>query len=222
MTTTPAHPRRRLKRKTVILAGLACGAALAFGATTQTWFVFTLRIPAAGGDSVTVAGTAATSAMTALSLAGLAATASLTIAGRGARTALAVLGAVLGAGVMFAAANVLADPIHAGGSQITTKTGIDGAHALVRLVARTHVTLWPYLAIFAGLLLAVSSLAVLVDGRHWPAPSKKYEEAGTPETAGLEEDPTDDLTDADERARRGDVAVDHWDRLSRGEDPTRL
>lgn len=212
--------RRRPRRKTIILGVLALGAAAAFGATTQTWFVFTLKTPVAGGDTVTVAGTAATSAMTALSLAALAAAAAMAIAGRVARAVLAGLGVLLGAGVVTVTMQVLADPIHAGSTPISTKTGITGTHSVVALVGRTDTFFWPFLALAAGVLLALASIAVLVDGHRWPAPSKKYGETeGDTRRAFPNES---EITDADERARRGDVAVDHWDRLSRGEDPTQM
>ena len=64
---------------------------------------------------------------------------------------------------------------------------------------------WPAVAAVVGAVLALVGLGVLVTSGRWPGPSRKYE--------AVRFEHADDGAPLD--------AVDSWDELSRGDDPTR-
>ncbi|BDZ66497.1 Trp biosynthesis-associated membrane protein [Agromyces mangrovi Wang et al. 2018] len=189
-------PARRLKL-TLVLAVLGASG-LGLVAWTQTWFTITLDT----GDAHAVPGEVADAALAALALAGLALGAALAIAGRVARLVLGVLAVVLGACVVLSAWLALVDPAAAAAPVVTEATGIagDSAAALVTSVAGTA---WPWLGAASGVVLAAAGIAVLATSSRWPESSRRYRAVQV------------------ERADGGSAgAVDEWDELSRGEDPT--
>ena len=234
------HVSRRAKYLTLLL--LVIGSGLALLASTQTWFTVTLTPVAGHAGALTVQGSAAAPALTALSLAGLALAAALAIAGPVFRIVLTLLGLLLGASVLISAFTAVGSPVHSASSAITAATGVSGEASVARLVARVDVPLWPAVAVAGGIFLLLGSIAVLVTGRLWPGPSRRYETrfedqngvsaadlftkpdasrpaeeseatpVGEPESPGESEAPVTPL----ER----DQAIDSWDELSRGEDPT--
>jgi hypothetical protein len=87
-------------------------------------------------------------------------------------------------------------------------------------------------------VIAVASVAVVVTSRRWPGPSRRYQAVRfeDPEDSRNESAETDDEAGADaatsaaagpagdaggNAALDRDSAIDSWDELSRGEDPTR-
>jgi uncharacterized membrane protein (TIGR02234 family) len=214
----------RLKYGAILLAVLASG--LVLTASTQTWF--TLHLTAASGHAgtLTVAGSDAAPAIAALSLAGVAFGGALALAGRVLRYVLALLGLVLAAGVIGSTASAMADPVGTGITVVSKATGIAGDSSVRSIVAHADASAWPALALAGGIALAVVALGVAVTGHLWPVASRRY---GTTEQASAREDATpsdaDRLEDdpesaADARARARDAAIDDWDELSRGDDPT--
>lgn len=235
---------RRVKYSTMLL--LLVGSGLALLAATQTWFTITLTDTAEHSTTISVAGSVAAPALTALSLAGLALTAALAIAGPVFRIVLALLGLLLGVSVLISAISAVSDAVGASSSAITTATGVAGDSSIRRLVHSSAVELWPWVALVAGVLIILASAAVIVFSRLWPGPSRKYQtrfagEDGRPadELFAADEDdheePTDDAearaaaeappADAPDSATPTaldrDTAIDSWDDLTRGDDPTR-
>ena len=202
---------KRLKYGSIVVVLVAT--AIALVAASQPWF--TLRVPSAAGGSndLTVSGAIAAPALSALGFAALALAAALAIAGPLIRIVLGILGVVLGGSIVLAASVALSDPVAAGASVVTHATGVAGDSSVHDLVASTTATVWPVLAIVAGALLALTCLAVIVTARAWPASSRRYQ-------AVRLEDP--DAAAAPEPAEQParDRAVDEWDELSRGDDPT--
>jgi hypothetical protein len=219
-------------------------------AATQTWFSVALTDTAEHEATIAVAGSAAAPALTALALAGLALTAALAIAGPVFRIVLALLGVLLGGSILFSAGSALADPLRASSSAVTTATGVAGQESVHRLVQSVTTSLWPWTAIVGGVLLVLGSAAVVVLSRLWPGSSRKYEtrfqtadgvDAATALAAAAAAAETDHPSAAhapvsdDEEARAvaegdteagpasldRDTAIDSWDDLSRGDDPTR-
>ncbi len=244
---------RRVKYLTLL--ALVVGSGLGLLSATQTWFTIDVKDVADHAGAVTVAGSAAAPALTALSLAGLALTAALAIAGPAFRVVLSILGVLLGVSLVYSALPVLGDPLRAAGGAITTATGVAGEASLHRLVESTTTEFWPWLAVVGGVLVGLAGIAAIVFVRAWPGPSRRYqarfagEDGRSAEEAVAELTPEDESADHDEAAPAGDVtdagddeearaaaeddlpdaptaldrdtAIDSWDELSRGDDPTR-
>lgn len=194
-------PNRRAKYGAMLATVLGSGLVLL--AATQNWYALHLSASANHDAAVSVQGSAAAPALTALALAGLALTAALAIGGRIARLVLGVLGLVIGACVLFSAFTAIGDPARAGASAVTTATGVAGEASVTHLVEHIDASIWPWVAVAGGILLLLASLLALVTSSRWPGPSRKYQ------ATRLE--PTNSR----------DSAIDSWDELSHGEDPTR-
>lgn len=182
-------------RLIVILAGVAA-AGLTLLSWTQPWFQLTLE----GDRPLTVRGQSAAPSLSALALASLALVGALSIAGRGVRIGLGVIEVAIGAIIVAVTVTALQNPVAASGSVITDTTAIGGPQSIAALVQSVVATLWPWVGVFGGLLVAAVGVGVLVTGRRWPGPTRKYE---TTPSAGAS------------------TAVDAWDSLSEGSDPTR-
>lgn len=248
--TEESATRRRVSRgaKYLTLLLLVIGSGLTLLASTQTWFSVTLTAAANHAGAIVVQGSAAAPALTALSLAGLALTAALAIAGPVFRIVLALLGILLGASVLISAGSALGDAVGSASAAITSATGVAGHASLSRLVDRIDTGVWPAVAIAGGIILVLASAAVVVTTRLWPGPSRRYQtrfedpdDGQAPDAPALDAQAPDALADVsdDQEARAAaeageqaggattprplerDRAIDSWDELSRGEDPTR-
>ncbi|MBT2568578.1 Trp biosynthesis-associated membrane protein [Arthrobacter sp. ISL-85] len=190
-------------RKSTLVLLITLLALAAFGTTTQTWITATLDPnqvgqAAATQSAIQVQGSKAATTVTALALVALAGGLAAAIAGRIARWVITAIIALASAGVVAAAATVLADPLAAAQGTIAGATGISGSQAHVEL------TPFPVLAVVAGCLLALAALVILPASRYWKTRTK-YDAAGAAGTVAAA-GPVDE--------------IDSWDRLSRGEDPT--
>lgn len=190
-------------RKSTLVMLIALLALAAFGTTTQTWMTATLDPnqvgqAAATQSAIQVQGSKAATTVTALALVALAGGLAAAIAGRIARWVITAIIVLASAGVVTAAATVLADPLSAAQGTIAGATGISGSQAHVEL------TPFPVLAVVAGCLLALAALLILPASRYWKTRTK-YDAPGAAGTAAAA-GPVDE--------------IDSWDRLSRGEDPT--
>ncbi|TAL45725.1 MAG: hypothetical protein EPN91_01615 [Salinibacterium sp.] len=179
---------RRL-RLLLLLAGLLF-ASLVLLAWSQPWFELTLD----GGQKLEVAGQRAVPALSALGLAGIALVAVLSIAKQVLRVVLGTIQAAIGLLVVTTALTAASAPLVASANLVTQVTGVSGAHSVAALVARLTETPWPFVAVGAGALLALTGIAVALTASRWPAATRKY-----------------DAT----RPR------DPWDSLSHGDDPTK-
>lgn len=209
------------------------GGGLALLAWSQTWFELALTAGAGtgSGSAIPVAGQVASPAVAALGLAALALGGALAIAGPGVRMVLGVLAVVLGGCLLVAAGVTLADPVAAVGPAVTEATGVAGAAPTAALVASATATFWPAVAIVSGVLVLAAGALVLATGLAWPASSRRYSDARRPRFA--DESPADAPEGHEVPAPDGaagspgaqhaasDQAIDDWDDLSRGDDPTR-
>lgn len=197
------------RMKLPAIVGILAGSGLALLAWSQTWFAVHLVDGAAAGGATTleVGGAVASPAVAALALAGLALAGALAIAGPLIRIVLGLLAALLGGCLVLAASLSLADPVAAVSGAIAEATGVAGARPTAELVASVERTAWPVAAIAAGVLVAIAGLLVVVTGRAWPT-SRRY--GGGVRLAA----------DGSRTAAPSDRAVDDWDGLSRGDDPT--
>jgi len=205
-------PRVRSARSTkyLILFVIVLASGLGLLASTQTWYTVHLTAAANHPSSIAVPGSAAAPALTALSLAGLAVTGALAIAGRIARIVVAILGLLLAGCIVLSCVLAMANPDGSAISVVTKATGIAGDSSVTHMIARADATIWPAGGLVAGIVVFLASVAVLLTTRNWPDGSKRYQAVKFAEAAP---------TDAPENPR--DAAIDNWDELSRGDDPTR-
>jgi len=184
-----------------VLAFLLAGG-IGIISSTQTWITAT-RTDAA--EPLPVSGADAMALLAPLSLAVLALGAALSIAGVALRYAFAVLG-LAGAIVLFLGTLpiVLDPPLSVVAPALTKATGLSGDKTLHAMVSALHTGGWPIAALCAWVLLALACVFVLATARRWKAGSRRYEQIsdGHHTDAG----PLD--------------AVDSWDELSHGTDPT--
>jgi hypothetical protein len=95
-------------------------------------------------------------------------------------------------------------PMSAVAPTVTEVTGIAGASGIEGIVDGIVPTAWPWVALVGWILLLASSAFALATARRWKRGGRRFRtEADTTHTTG----PVD--------------AVDSWDDLSRGNDPTR-
>jgi hypothetical protein len=186
---------RRLKLSLLIGSLVASG--LVFLGWTQEWF----SVAIVDGPLLSVQGDVAAPAVSTLALTCLVLIGALSIAGPFFRPVLGVLEILLGIAVVFSGVLALTDPIAASASAISDATGIAGATSLPSLVASLAVSAWPWVSTIGGGLISLLGLTVILTSRQWPASTRKY--------SAVRVEPVE-----------GRTAVDDWDSLSDGTDPT--
>ncbi|MFK4728532.1 Trp biosynthesis-associated membrane protein [Agromyces mediolanus] len=194
--------------KLLAVVGAIVGGGLAMLSWSQTWFQLHL-VAGAGGDgsAIAVSGQLASPALAALGLAALALSAALALAGPGLRVVLGVLEFLLGGCVVLAAWLTVADPVSAVAPAVTEATGVAGSAPTAALVAGVDASLWPVAAFAGGAVLIVSAVLVFATGARWPASSSRYGGTRLRQDGGVE-------------LSSRDRAVEEWDELTRGDDPT--
>ena len=198
--------------KLALILGVLAASGIALLSWTQVWILADVATSGSARDHLEVTGSTASPALTALALAGLALGGALTIAGPVIRVVLGLLEILLGVSVFLGAFLAVSDPAGASAAAVTAATGISGTESIDQAVIDPTVTAWPFLALAAAVLMALVGVAVVVTARRWPGPTTRYQAvrldpqlpAGADAAA---EAPTHD-------------AVDDWDELSRGDDPT--
>ncbi|WP_368499732.1 Trp biosynthesis-associated membrane protein [Herbiconiux sp. A18JL235] len=231
---------RRLKVFSIL--GILLLSALTFLAWSQSWGTLVLVASPTTDTVLDVPGSVAAPALSALGLAGIALAGALAIAGPLVRIVLGALEVLLGVSVLWSAIGALSDPVGAGASVVTTSTGVAGTTSIRELATVGSESAWPAVSVVLGALMVVAGLVVIVTVRRWPAAGRKYQAVTFEAADGRrssdagdffddEEDEIDEgggrtaETDAptrpDDAAARRDAAVDDWDRLTRGSDPTR-
>lgn len=199
---------RRLKTLSLLLGLVFSGAA--FLAWSQPWFVATLGGASASHPPLSAAGDVAAPAVAALALAGLAGMGALAISGPVFRVILAFLQVLVGGCIALSAVLALLAPVAAVEPLVTAATGIEGHEAVAALVATVPATAWPWVALVAGVLLALLGVVIALTGRAWPGSSRKYQAV---RFEAVRFEPVDAIADTDR-------AVSDWDALSGGADPT--
>lgn len=203
------------RMKLVALVVAILGAGLALLSWSQTWFDLELSdaVTSRPGEQIAVPGSVASPALAALGLAGFALVAALAIAGPAIRVLLAGLEVILGGCVLLAAGLSLGDPISAVSPAVTEASGVSGSGPTADLVAAAAPTVWPAAALAGGVLFVVGGVVVLATGARWSASARRYR------SPRLVEADAGGPVVAHGRAA-SDRAIDHWDELSRGDDPT--
>ncbi|WP_440710340.1 Trp biosynthesis-associated membrane protein [Herbiconiux sp. YIM B11900] len=234
---------RRLKLMTILIVLVASG--LTFLAWSQSWGTLELRAGTNTETTLDVPGSAAAPALSALSLAGLALAGALAIAGPLIRIVLGALEVLLGASVLWSAIGAIADPVGVGASVVTSSTGVAGTASIRELVNPLSTSVWPALTVVFGAVMVLAGVLIIATVRRWPVASRRYQAVTFEGADGRRSgDPGDffDPQDGDEPAGDApdaaavpdaaadpegaatltrDTAVDNWDDLTRGTDPTR-
>ncbi|CAN7277323.1 Trp biosynthesis-associated membrane protein [Microbacterium sp. LjRoot45] len=189
---------RSLSVLTILVAG-----AVALIASTQTWLDVTLR--GTTNAPLAVAGAAAVPLLAPLSLAALALALALSIVGRILRYVFGGLAIAIGASLAVAAVRILVEqPVDAVAGAVTEATGLAGAETVRALVAEITSTPWPLITVVAAIALAAGGVATVVTAHRWPGAGRRYRTETSDVAAGS----------------RPHDAIDSWDDLSRGDDPT--
>jgi len=189
----------RRARLVGVLAAVAVGA-IGVISSTQTWLVAVLDDDAQ--RELAVAGAAAVPVLAPLSLAVLALGAALSIVGLLLRYVFGGLMVVIAGILGYLSAQVaFTAPVAAVASTVTSATGITGTDAVAALVSSVTPTPWPAATLASCAVLLASGLWVLATARRWVFSGRRFK----PNAAA---------------ASRPVDAVDSWDDLSHGEDPT--
>lgn len=171
--------------------------------STQTWLTV---VRADAGEPILVPGADAAPLLAPLSLAILALGAALAIVGLVLRyvfAALALAGAAL---LIWWTGQILVQtPVSAVAPTVTEATGLAGTSAIAEMIATIETSAWPMIALIGWGVLLIASVFALVSAHGWKRGGRRFR------------------TDATTRdAAAGPVdAIDSWDELSRGTDPTR-
>lgn len=206
----------RMKAPSIVLT--IVGAALVLLSWSQTWFDVRLAADVASSASqLQVAGDVASPALAAFALAAFALAGALAIAGPVIRLLLGVLDLALAGCIALATSISLGDPGAAASPAVTEVTGVAGAVSTARLIESNSATFWPSISIVGALLVGAAAVLVLVTGSRWNRASSRFRAARFDHVADAPTGATSAPTSAEATA---DHAVDAWDELSRGDDPT--
>lgn len=195
--------------KTVFVAVVLIGAGLALGSASRAWVLADVPDLTAV-PSLQVTGREVAGVVPAVALVGLAGVVAVLTTRRVGQVVTGALLAVAGAAAATVSAGVLRTPGPAVVAAVTTatgRTGVDGVSATV--------TGWPWLGLASGVLIALGGCLAVARARSWAGLPSRYDittaevpmsetPAATAPVAEVAEDPS--LT---------------WDRLTRGDDPTR-
>ncbi|KJQ54785.1 Trp biosynthesis-associated membrane protein [Microbacterium sp. SA39] len=187
--------------RSLSVSGFLLAGAIGIISSTQTWLTVER---ADAGAAILVPGASALVLLAPLSLAVLALGAALSIAAPIVRVVFAVLAGAASVLLGWSTVQMLASPIGSVGPAVAEATGLAGEAALQDMVQEVVPTAWPIIALIGWVILLAASVFVLLTWRGWKAGGRRYR------------------TDAEAAQHEGPVdAVDSWDELSRGTDPTR-
>ncbi len=192
-------------RLLAVVATVLAGA-LGIISSTQTWLTVTLDDGA--GQMLPVPGADAVPVLAPLSLAVLALGAALSIVGRVVRWVFGGLTVLIAAALIALTGQIAFGlPASAAASTVTAATGITGLESITALVTSIAPTPWPSVTLLGWLVLLLAGLFTLVTAGRWRGSGRRYR-TGEGEGASAP------------AASRPHDAIDSWDDLSRGTDPT--
>jgi uncharacterized membrane protein (TIGR02234 family) len=159
----------RFARRGIVVMGIVLLALLAFGSSTQTWLTVRLPQESVQTPDLMIAGSDASTPVTAFALVALAAALAVSIAGRVARWVIAVILVLSGVGIVLSSVAVALDPTAAAEPAIGTAIGVSG-----RSGAEATASAMPWLAVVAGVLLVLAAVWLVLAGRRWGV-NKRYD-----------------------------------------------
>jgi Tryptophan-associated transmembrane protein (Trp_oprn_chp) len=209
-------------RVIAVLAGLA-GIALILAAGFQIWaYVSIGNLP--GVSDTPLNGRRAVPSAVPIALAAGAGVIVLVTSGRVIRYLVAGALLLAGAAVALNSLNARQNAIDTAGRALETISGLFGQSSLIAPAgllagATARLTVWSWVSLAGGLLVALSGLIGLLAGGHWPGPAARFETTGG--HRGGADASAGSGAAAHVRADPGTVdEVSAWDALTRGEDPT--
>ncbi|GAA3902532.1 Trp biosynthesis-associated membrane protein [Microbacterium invictum] len=200
--------RARMIAVTIILAA----AAVTLIGSTQTWLDVTLR---EGTHPVlAVDGATALPLLAPLSLAALALALALTIVGRVLRWLFGALAVGIGVVLAVGSAQIVADaPVTAFATVVTEATGLSGTETVRGLVSTVTTTPWPAVTVVTAAIIALGGVFTLMTAHTWGRSGRRFRTDAATTVEGT-------AAPAGRAGSRPHDAIDSWDDLSRGEDPT--
>lgn len=193
------------RARLLAVVGIVLAGAIGIISSTQTWL--SVALDDGAHDVLTVAGADAVPVLAPLSLATLALGLAIAIVGRVLRYVFGALSLAIAAMLLVATSQVVFAPTaqHVA-STVTEATGITGSTSVASLVSSITPTAWPAIALVAWVLLAAAGVFALATAHTWRGSGRRYRtEAASP---------------ANTSSSRPHDAIDDWDDLSRGDDPT--
>lgn len=200
--TTATDGRRA---KLVAILGIVATAAVVLIGGNLVWFTAHVE-----SGVIEVVGQVAAPPLSGLALASVALAGALSLAPLVLRLILGALQILLSALVAVSVLPSLTDPAGRVSARVTEVTGIAGDAPVRALLDRVDSGPWPVIVLVSAVLGALAGVWILVTGRRWPRPGRKYAAAGTSGAATA--------TNAKELVAPS--REDEWDALTRGEDPT--
>ncbi|MCI1018118.1 Trp biosynthesis-associated membrane protein [Microbacterium sp. C5A9] len=189
--------------RSIAVSGFLLSGAIGIISSTQTWLTVER---ADAGEAILVPGASALPLLAPLSLAVLALGLALSISGRLVRLIFGALAVATALFLGWTTVQLLAsEPLGAVGPTVTETTGLAGSAAIADVVAGIEVSAWPYATLVGWFVLLVAAVVVLLTWRGWKSGGRRYRTDAAHETHAT--GPVD--------------AIDSWDDLSRGTDPTR-
>lgn len=189
------------RKASVVLLGVL-GAAVLVISGSRVWVSGTVNDAVLGASRINGTGSDVASGVVALALVAGAAAIATTTSGRVVRRVTVVLLGLATTGLAFVTLHVVADPSAALGSIAAHSTGRTGY-----IETHASVTVWPWIALLAIAVLALTTAAAFLGARRWQGLSSRYEAPAS-------------STDTDVRGVRGERVTSDWDQLSAGVDPT--
>lgn len=193
-------PRRG---RSISVIGFLLAGGIGIISSTQTWLTVAR---ADAGEPILVPGADALALLAPLSLAVLALGAALAIVGPVLRYIFAALALCGGAVLTWWTIEIIASaPVAAVAPTVVETTGLAGSNAVAEVISSITPSFWPPLALVGWILLLIASVFALFSARSWKSGGKRFRTDTTAHDDG--DGPID--------------AIDSWDDLSRGADPTR-
>ncbi|QTV81016.1 Trp biosynthesis-associated membrane protein (plasmid) [Microbacterium sp. NIBRBAC000506063] len=168
--------------------------------STQTWLFVSVSTAA---ETVEVSGADALPILAPLSLTILALAGVLAIVGRMLRYVFAAIAVAIGVWLLIATLPlVTSPPLSAAAGTVTELTGLAGHDAVATLVEAVVPTSWPLVTLVLWVLLLAAAAFIAASAHRWRTAGKRFRTDGQTHTGPID-------------------AIDSWDDLSRGSDPTR-
>lgn len=208
----------RRARLLAVAAMVLCGA-LGVISSTQTWLTVVLQDGAR--HALEVPGASALPVLAPLSLAVLALGAALSIVGLVLRYVFGALAVLIGGILAWLTARIVFEhPVSAVASVVTESTGIAGESSVAKLVASIDATAWPAVTLVVWIALIAAGGFVLSTAHGWSGTGRRYRTDDDSQPSP----PAGSRSRAEDGPRPHDAAgsraIDDWDDLSRGGDPT--
>lgn len=208
---------RRARLLAVVVAVL-CGA-LGVISSTQTWLTVVLQDGAR--HALEVPGASAVPVLAPLSLAVLALGAALSIVGLALRYVFGALAVLIGGVLAWLTARVVFEhPVSAVAAVVTESTGIAGESSVAKLVTSIEATAWPALTLAVSVVLIAAGVFVLATAHAWSRTGRRFRTEDTARRASTAGSRPAGANGARPHDAAGSQAIDDWDDLSRGGDPT--